>query len=176
MPQLLEQAFRGRWTPFFAIVVAAGLFALGVASLMPDPPDLTERINTRRQAAAASFAEERVDNFKPEAASSPPAKAKKKRPPTTLASSVRSAPLEKKRPHYERSEHDVDEPEAEPPEEPDAEPDDEPPVVKDKLHLSRSLGAKLNPRVLRSASVASRLKDVDAPENEEAANDDSDAK
>ena len=53
MASVLHRALNWRWTPFYALAAASGVFAIGVASLLPDGGSPDEK--AERGAAAASL-------------------------------------------------------------------------------------------------------------------------
>lgn len=183
----LQKALTWRWTPFFAIAAAAGLFAVGASSLLPAPVDRDTDASDRFAAAGlnprgsdAKSDEDDDEDDTDEAATVAAKRREARRARAAARQKARLAPRATQDPIEETSGEEsaaapIIRPVLRTPKLPDApEEDDAPEEVAAAPEVAPSLGARLRPGVLQNAKLMNRITEPALEEPAEAEDEPSD--
>jgi len=196
----LQRALAWRWSPFFALAAAAGIFAVGVASLLPDPVDHDAEDSGRAAASLRSSPPSTAhDPGEPgvldelDEPDEPDERAEREREragkererATQLREKAREARIARRKKAREARERaDNDSPEGrpvsftrpahkEPDEGDEPEESDEPPER--TREIGRTFGAKLAPSALKNTQLLRKLEAEESEDDSESGKADSDA-
>ncbi len=179
----LQKAVTWRWTPFFAIAAAAGVFAVGASSLLPAPLDRSADEDGGSAAASltprGSDAESDEDDGD-EATTAVAKRREARRAREAARKKARLAPRAAQDPNEDTSGREpaatrITRPALRTPELRDAQDEDEPPdEVVAGPNLAPSLGARLGPGVMRNTKLMNRITEPALEEPGEAEDDSND--